>query len=102
MSQRTQSTSRVHAHLLGISLGEAAPCDEPGGWPEFEITVRYFVTSDDAAKIDAMRKRVFQHLTDTLADDLSEYADTSEPRCIADPASICAKDCPEGECLKHG
>lgn len=66
---------RVHAHLLGMNLGEAAPCEDPGGWPEFEITLRYFVTSEDPEAIETARRRVYKHVTDVAVDDLSEYLD---------------------------
>ena len=67
--------SRVHAHRSALALGDAHPCDEPGGWPEFEITLTYYVTSDDPASIETARRRVYEHVIDVVADDLSEYVD---------------------------
>lgn len=48
------------AYLLGAQLGDAHPCDEPNGWPEFEVTLTYYVTSDDPAVIERARHRVFE------------------------------------------
>lgn len=54
-----------------MHCGEITPCDEPGGWPEFRMTIAYYVTSDDPEKLEAARQRVFDHVSNTLADDLS-------------------------------
>lgn len=71
----TRTSKRVHGHLSGLSLGDPHPCDEPGGWPEFEITLSYYVTTDDPEAIDVLRRRIFQSVSDVLADDYSEYVE---------------------------
>ena len=48
------------AHLLGVGLGDVEACDEPGGWPEFTVTVRFYVASDDPEVIETERRRVFE------------------------------------------
>jgi hypothetical protein len=48
------------AWFLSASLGDVTPCDEPDGWPEFEITLRFYVSSDDPAVIERERRRTFE------------------------------------------
>ena len=50
----------AQAYLLGVELGDIHPCDEPGGWPEFEVTLRFYVASDDPALVEVARRRVFE------------------------------------------
>lgn len=47
------------ARLLGAELGEAEP-GPPGGWPEFQITLRFYVTSDNPEDVERERQRVFR------------------------------------------
>ena len=60
------------AWFLGAQIGDVKPCDEPDGWPEFEITLRFYVSSDDPAVIERERWRVF----DALPDAVLEAAET--------------------------
>jgi hypothetical protein len=54
------------AWLLGVDLGDAHPCAEPDGWPEFEITLRFYVSSDDPAVVERERHRLFDTLPDLV------------------------------------
>lgn len=54
------------AWLLGAHLGDTEPCDEPNGWPEFEITLRFYVSSDDPAVIERERQRAFEAIPDLV------------------------------------
>lgn len=62
----SQSKSPGRAWLLGMTKGDVESCEEPGGWPEFEITLRFYVSSDNPAVIEAERERVWLALPDVL------------------------------------
>lgn len=57
-------TSSQKTRFLGAHLGESHPCDEDGGWPEFDVTLTFYVESDDPAVIERERKRVFESVAD--------------------------------------
>lgn len=65
-SPSQSSTNPGKAWLNGATLGDVKPCDEPDGWPEFEITVNFYVSSDDPAVIERERRRVFEALPDAV------------------------------------
>ena len=66
-------TTPGRAWLLGGHLGDVTPCDEPDGWPEFEITLRFYVSSDDPEVIERERRRIF----DAVPDAVLEISDAS-------------------------
>jgi len=43
-----------------MTLGDVEPCDDPIGWPEFTVTLRFYVSSDDPEVIERERRRVFE------------------------------------------
>lgn len=51
-------------HFSGATLGDVHPCPEPGGWPEFEVTMTFYVKSDDPQTIERERMKVFEHVAD--------------------------------------
>lgn len=53
----------------GAELGDLHPCDEPGGWPEFSITLDFYVRSDDPHVQTRERQRVFQRIGDLILED---------------------------------
>lgn len=52
------------ARFLGARLGEAHPCADPKGWPEFEVTLEFYVESDDPEVIERERKQLFERVAD--------------------------------------
>lgn len=69
-SGRSGSTT-PSAELLAADLGDLRPCDIPGGWQEFEVTLSFYVTSDDPEVIERERQRIW----DALPDAAIEVAD---------------------------
>lgn len=66
----SQNDAPGRAWFLGTELGPVTPCDEPDGWPEFEITVRFYVSSDDPDVIERERQKVWHTLPDRLMEDM--------------------------------
>jgi hypothetical protein len=59
----------VIARLNGLRLGDPHECEEPGGWPEYEITLSYYVTgTDDLEKVREVAAKHFERLSGVLAD----------------------------------
>jgi hypothetical protein len=44
----------ARAWLLSGQLGDVEACDEPDGWPEFAVTLRFYVSSDDPDVIERL------------------------------------------------
>jgi hypothetical protein len=63
------ATGPGRAWFLGAHLGDVTSCDEPDGWPEFEVTVRFYVSSDDPDVIERERQKVWHDLPDRLMED---------------------------------
>jgi hypothetical protein len=68
-SEPRQKTAQPRAWFNGAHLGDAYPCDAAGGWPEFEITLSFYVASDDPAVIESERQRMFERVPDLVLDD---------------------------------
>jgi hypothetical protein len=56
------------AWLLSGQLGDVEACDEPDGWPEFTVTLRFYVSSDDPDVIERLRQRTFHVVPDVVLD----------------------------------
>jgi hypothetical protein len=54
------------AWLVGMTNGDLRPSDEPDGWPEFSITLDFYVSSDDPAVAERERQRVWEALPDVI------------------------------------
>jgi hypothetical protein len=63
------------AHLLAIRQGLITPCDDPEGWPEFTVTLAYYVESDDPATVQRQRQYVVEFLSEI--EDASSWVKTS-------------------------
>lgn len=70
--QSTREEKPGRAWLLFAKKGDIHPCDEPNGWPEFSITLEFYVSSDDPEVIERERQRIWDLLPDLVLEATDE------------------------------